>query len=445
MGYRLKKVFTWIGIFLVALIAIGLITRAVFNYSTGKKLEKFLEQRKSEGIPISIRDIDPECSPQDNAALDWKIAEGTLSIEKEQRSILGQVIDDLFSGKPLEEETKDQMQDLIAKNQEALSFILEASTKPCFKYEEQWDVLGEDLKIATAIQMIQGTRLLGIDAVIKAEDGNVEEAINQCLAARRFLKLYLQEPFLISYLIGMACTKQVAVCLNYIVSDREIETEILKKILREWDSSPWRGGLVWALESERIFGLESSLLYLKGEYDLDIGKGGDIFYWFFRPIYKNEIIWMTGVYDRVLEAAKMPYYASRDTKELEQIINSIPWYYKMAGALVPNVTTVLFKRATLDAVFDTARIGMACKIYKNLHGDFPEDLAKLSPEILEKVPVDPFTGDPFIYKKQDSGFIVYSIGNNLKDEEGRGTWQIVSLVMEKDDWAWKEITIQTEK
>jgi len=123
--------------------------------------------------------------------------------------------------------------------------------------------------------MIQGTRLLGIDAVIKAEDGNVEEAINQCLAARRFLKLYLQEPFLISYLIGMACTKQVAVCMNYIVSDREIKTETLSNILEEWDSSPWRGGLVWAIDSERIFQLESSLLYLKGEYDLDIGKGGD--------------------------------------------------------------------------------------------------------------------------------------------------------------------------
>ncbi len=125
---------------------------------------------------------------------------------------------------------------------------------------------------------------------------------------------------------------------------------------------------------------------------------------------------------------------------------STPWYYKMAGALVPNVVTVLFKRATLDAVFDTARIGIACKIYRKLYGDFPEDLAKLSPEILEKVPVDPFTGHPFIYKKQDSGFIVYSIGSNLKDDQGRGTWQIVSLVMENDDdWAWKELTIQTEK
>ena len=446
MGYRLKKVFTWIGLILVVLIATGLIIRAVFNYSTGKKLEKYLAQRKSEGIPLTLKDIEPECNPRDNAALDWKTAEGTLSIEREQRAILGQVIDDLFSGKPLEEETKDQIRGLITKNQEALSFILKASTKSCFKYEAQWDILRYDLRIENAIQMIQGTRLLGIDAVIKAEDGNVEEAINQCLAARRFLKLYLQEPFLISYLVGMACTKQVAVCMNYIVSNREIGTETLKKILREWDSSPWRGGLVWTLESARILGLESALMYLRGKYDLNIGMAGDIFYWLFRPVCKNEIIWMTRAYDRLIEAAKMPYYASRDSKELEQIINSIPWYYKMVGALVPNVTSVLFKRATLDAMFDTARIGIACKIYGKLHGDFPEDLAKLSPEILEEIPVDPFTGHPFIYKEQDSGFIVYSVGSNLKDDEGRGTWKIVSLVMEKDDdWAWKEVMIKTEK
>jgi hypothetical protein len=229
MGYRLKKIFARIGIFLLAFIVLGLVVRAVFNYSTGKKLEKYLAQRKSEGIPLTIRDIELECNPRDNAALDWKTAEGTLSIEREQRAILAQIIDDLFLGKPLEEETKDQMRDLIIKNQEALSFILEASTKPCFKYEEQWDILGDDLRIATAIQMIQGTRLLGIDAVIKAEDGNVEEAINQCLAARRFLKLYLQEPFLISYLVGMACTKQIAVCMNYIVSDSLYELYRLRQ------------------------------------------------------------------------------------------------------------------------------------------------------------------------------------------------------------------------
>jgi hypothetical protein len=445
MGYRLKKVLTWIGISLVSIIAVGLITRAVFNYSSGKRLEKFLEQRKSEGIPMSVKDIETECDPRNNAALEWKMAEGILSIEREQRAILGQAIDGLFYKKPLENNIKEQIRDLIAKNQKALRFFLEASTKPCFKYEEQWDALGYEPRTETVVQMIQGTRLLGIDAVIKAEDGNVEEAINQCLAARRFFRLYLQEPFLINYLLGMACTKLVASCLNNIVSDKEIETETLQKILDEWDSSPWREGLVWALESERLIQLESSLLHLKGEYDLDLGKAVDIFYWVFRPIFKNEIIWMMRVYDNLVDAAKMPYYASRDSEEIEKIINATPWYYQMAGVLVPNVTTTLFKRATLDAMYDTARIGIACKIYKNLNGDFPDDLAELSPDILDKIPVDPFTGDPFIYKKQDSGFIVYSVGNNLRDEGGVGTWQIVSLDMENDDWAWKEEAIHPEK
>ena len=54
------------------------------------------------------------------------------------------------------------------------------------------------------------------------------------------------------------------------------------------------------------------------------------------------------------------------------------------------------------------------------------------------VPVDPFTGKPFIYRIDDTSLIIYSIGNNLKDDQGRGTWMIDRLVMEKDDdWAWK--------
>jgi len=442
MRYKFKKIMVWIGIALVAFVAVVLVIRAVFNYTNGKKLEKFLSQMKSEGIPLTIKDIKPECSPRDNAAIDWKTAEAMLSIDRENRTLLGQVIDDLFSGKPLSEEKKDKLRGLIKENQDALQFILKASTKPCFKYEERWELPGYEFRTETAIQMIQGTRLLGIDAVIKAEDGNIEEAIDQCLAARRFLKSYLQEPFLISYLVGMACIKQVAVCLNNIVSDREIETEILRKILDEWNSSPWKEGLVWAFKSERTLRLETDLLYLlKGEHDLDVGRGGGFFYWWFRPIYKSEIIWMTEQYDRLLKEAEMPYYSLGDSKELEKRMNSTPWYYRMAGVLIPNAVTVMFKRATLDAVFETARIGIACKISKNLHGDFPEDLAELAPEILGTIPVDPFTGHPFIYKKQDSGFIVYSIGSNLKDDGGRGTWRITSLVMEKDDdWAWKEVT-----
>jgi len=287
--------------------------------------------------------------------------------------------------------------------------------------------------------MIWSIKLLCIDAVFKAEEGEVEEAIEQCLAVKRFLKLYLQEPYLINYLVNMACIKSVGASMKSIVSNRDISTEILKELLQEWDSSPWDDGLIWAFRTESIIGFVSAVLYLKGEYDLELGKAGDLFYWIFRPVLKNEIIWLTKAYDRLIEAAKMPYYASRDSNKIEQITDSIPKYYKMVGALLPNFTATLLKKATLDALFDTSRIGIACKIYKNLYDDFPESPDDLVPEFLEEIPVDPFTGRPYIYKKQDSGFIVYSIGSNQKDEAGKGTWKITSLVMEKDDdWAWEE-------
>jgi len=439
MGYRLKKIMVWIGIGLVAFIAVGLVIRAVFNYTNGKKLEKFLSQMKSEGVPLTLKDIEPECNPRENAALIWKTAEAMCSIDRENRTFLGKVIGDFFADRPISKEEKQRLHDLISENQDIIPLILEASTKPCFKYAEQWEIPSYKFKIANGISMIQITRLLGIDAVVKAEEGHVEEAVDQCLAAKRFLQLYLQEPSLITYLVATACMKQVAVCFNKIVSDRKIDTDMLKKILKQWDSSPWREGSVRSFEAERIFGVETSLLYLKGDYEVTSNLGGKLYYWVFRPVYKSEIIWLVGSYDLMLKTSGMPYYAARNSEELEQRMNSTPWYYKMAGLFLPNAITVLFKRATLEAMFETARVGIACKIYKNMHGNFPEDLSELAPEILEEVPADPFTGNPLIYKKQDSGITVYSIGSNLKDDGGKGTWQITSLVMEKDDdWAWKE-------
>ena len=87
----------------------------------------------------------------------------------------------------------------------------------------------------------------------------------------------------------------------------------------------------------------------------------------------------------------------------------------------------------------TGQIALACKIYKSREGRFPEYIAALVPDILAEEPVDPFTGDPFIYKLREDGFVVYSVGSNEKDDDARATFQVTKLVMEKDDdWPWWE-------
>jgi hypothetical protein len=42
----------------------------------------------------------------------------------------------------------------------------------------------------------------------------------------------------------------------------------------------------------------------------------------------------------------------------------------------------------------------------------------LVPNYLESVPIDPFDGKELRYKKLESGYVVYSIGENLSDDGG---------------------------
>lgn len=93
----------------------------------------------------------------------------------------------------------------------------------------------------------------------------------------------------------------------------------------------------------------------------------------------------------------------------------------------------------LEATILASRTGLACRLYKNKTGEYPENLEKLVPEILSEVPVDPFTGKALVYRREGPGFIVYSLGSNEKDDGGRSTYNITQLVMEKDDdFSWRE-------
>ena len=93
----------------------------------------------------------------------------------------------------------------------------------------------------------------------------------------------------------------------------------------------------------------------------------------------------------------------------------------------------------IEAIMLTSRAGLACRLYKSRTGLYPASLEELVPGILTEVPIDPFTGKPFVYRREGEGFIVYSLGSNQKDDGGRSTYMITQLVMDKDDdWAWKE-------
>jgi len=58
------------------------------------------------------------------------------------------------------------------------------------------------------------------------------------------------------------------------------------------------------------------------------------------------------------------------------------------------------------------------KIYRLDHGRYPETLALLAPKYLEELPKDPFNREAFRYKAEGGHFVLYSVGENLKDDGG---------------------------
>jgi hypothetical protein len=65
-------------------------------------------------------------------------------------------------------------------------------------------------------------------------------------------------------------------------------------------------------------------------------------------------------------------------------------------------------------------VAFALAAYQRDHGRYPAKLDELRPKYTKEVPGDLFSGRPLIYLLVDKGYLLYSIGPNGGDDDGRG-------------------------
>ncbi len=64
----------------------------------------------------------------------------------------------------------------------------------------------------------------------------------------------------------------------------------------------------------------------------------------------------------------------------------------------------------------TAQIALAVKTYQVEHGQYPDSLAELEAEGWQ-LPTDPFGGGTYQYRLEGDGFVVWSIGPDMDDDQ----------------------------
>ncbi len=88
-----------------------------------------------------------------------------------------------------------------------------------------------------------------------------------------------------------------------------------------------------------------------------------------------------------------------------------------------------------QALLDGTMVAIVLRLYRIENGTYPESLDALVPTYLDSLPIDPFTGQPFIYSVGEDDFRLYGVGRNKIDDGGIGNWlegdQIIHLPVEE--------------
>jgi hypothetical protein len=101
---------------------------------------------------------------------------------------------------------------------------------------------------------------------------------------------------------------------------------------------------------------------------------------------------------------------------------------KLAGELVGDVLVGLLFPATrkvqerYDIGMQTERnlqLAFAIAAYHCENGRYPAKLGDLTPKYLATIPDDLFSGKALLYRRTEKGYLLYSVGVNGKDDDGR--------------------------
>ena len=151
------------------------------------------------------------------------------------------------------------------------------------------------------------------------------------------------------------------------------------------------------------------------------------FGWWFVPggwIYQNKAVVAT-LEGKVMDSFDFtnntisPYKSLTAGRAVEELHRHVtPWNY-IAAISVPSFSKAVETTARNQTWVDQARIACALERFRLANGKYPDTLAALVPQFLEKIPHDIITGKPMSYARTDEqNFKLYSIGWNEVDDGG---------------------------
>lgn len=390
----------------VLVIAVLVAIHAAWDYVEARRLSSRLDALRRAGSPTSSSEIEPRArlEREENGAAYYRAAAALMATPTgEVLSLLRPVSDALESG-----EWPDGLAARLETAIDAASEIL--------------DLLDRATPLGySAPRLPDGflelRRLAGLRTVAEALSGDAAAATKALLA-----ELRMGGPGRPYSTRGDAFELLVPTIWNleFVLARTDPDDTQLRAIAVALDDLRRENALVDFWESRRALMIEDVLrqglggsAYLSpagfGLLGFDGGGRATFVTRLFRPLTANRLNGGLDDFETLLEVSRRPWPDRLDAVGRADV----SWL-----ALPRETAEVTAEFAGREARLDAARAMVAVERYRRVEGAPPDRLRTLVPRFLDRVPVDPFTGDPLRFAAGDTGYVVYSVGPNRTDEQG---------------------------
>ena len=501
---RRGKILLIVGVALVAAIFIPVI----HHYQLRSATEAYIAQLKAQGEPMELAQvIPPPVPPEQNSADTFRKAAALLD---EDQGFLGtnygvDCMRMVAPGKAMICSRQPEVYNYdatnswevvttaVAQNKETFALLQQTIAKPDFDFQINYEQGVADLNF-TNLYLAESKRAaqwLETAALGDLHQGNTASAVTNVQAMLAIVKAMRHERIVISELVRMAIAS-MALNVNWeVLQSTNLADQQLAELQNDWASLDFVRGEKNALEMERAtqtitvnrWRKSSSALRhnLESLTDWGIGNTAPAFgkfqiaiaalRWRYWLSYPDQLKLLRG-YQVALETARRAetnYSLLSLLHAQENKINKMytdthsvrssflrdlnqPDLHSLMSSAIFALSPVFQRVIKAETSRHIAIAAIALKRYEFKHGNYPPDLNSLVPEFVSKVPLDPVDGQPLRYRRNADGtFVLYSVGENGKDDGGNPELKKGALSPSYDwlhidalDWVWPQPATEAE-
>ncbi|MDB5389245.1 MAG: hypothetical protein JWM11_4891 [Planctomycetaceae bacterium] len=392
------------------LIAFGLIfaillgTNSVYVVIRGRRLEQKIAAIRTAGDPVSFSQLAPTevTPPEQNAAVFLSRAQvGVEKLSKELFAVYS--APGFFEGSPSKNDIK-AVESALQGSPDVIPLLRQAAA--CSEYDPQIDyTVSPEAFIETSLadrlgQLRAVTRLLNARVVMLVAQGDRKEAFETCLWMLRLSRSFEREPAFIGFLVSVACRAVGIRAADEVLRSGPLPKSAHLALDTELALHDSTEAYIRALKSERVLGIESfqSLRSQLGSFQ----------WWFlsdecdYLDLFSEQFEFVSRPYSELVAAGLENKYKGRIGPLSSGILPALLHGRRANDRSIAKVRSLRILN-TLQTRADAGD-----KSEPKL-----EDLG-----LPESATTDPFTGMPLRLKKTDTGWLVYSTGENLKDDGG---------------------------